>query len=172
LTRYFYNRHNVIQRAAEQIIGCEGAGSYSFKTCVVNSTLSVIGFARVNSVVRLSLLDLSEKIFMQILNIPFGTTDWSQIEQIEHKGESGTAYWRTQNFGNIRVRMVEYTPGYLADHWCVKGHILFCIEGQLETELEDGAIFTLKPGMSYQVADNAEPHRSFTEIGAKLFIVD
>lgn len=109
---------------------------------------------------------------MQILSIPFRIIDWSQIEQTEHKGESGTAYWRTKNFGDIRVRMVEYTPGYLADHWCSKGHIIFCVEGELETELEDGRVFTLKPGMSYVVADNAEPHRSSTEIGAKLFVVD
>ena len=109
---------------------------------------------------------------MQMSNIPFGTTDWSQIEQTEHRGERGLALWRTQRFGNIRVRMVEYTPGYLADHWCVKGHILLCLEGELHTELNDGRTFTLKPGMSYQVADNAEPHRSSTKGGATLFIVD
>lgn len=82
------------------------------------------------------------------------------------------AYWHTRQFGSIRVRMLEYTPGYLADHWCVKGHILFCLEGELHTELQDGRQFVLKPGMSYQVADNAEPHRSFTAVGAKLFVVD
>jgi mannose-6-phosphate isomerase class I len=109
---------------------------------------------------------------MQILDIPFGTTDWSTIAATEHQGERGVAYWRTQHFGPIRVRMVEYIPDYLADHWCVKGHILLCLEGELHTELADGRQFTLKPGMSYQVADNAEPHRSFTSIGAKLFIVD
>jgi len=109
---------------------------------------------------------------MQMSGIPFGTTDWSQIERTEHKGESGLAYWRTQQFGAIRVRMVEYTPGYRADHWCVKGHILLCMAGRLETELEDGRKFTLEPGMSYQVADAAEPHRSSTEGGATLFIVD
>jgi hypothetical protein len=109
---------------------------------------------------------------MQMSSIPFGTTDWSVIERIEHKGERGVAYWRTCHFGSIRVRMVEYTPGYLADHWCVKGHILLCIEGELHTDLEDGRTFTLRPGTSYQVADNAEPHRSHTEVGAKLFIVD
>jgi hypothetical protein len=109
---------------------------------------------------------------MQMTAIPFGTTDWSKIGRTEHKGITGLAYWRTQHFGEIRVRMVEYTPGYLADHWCVKGHILLCIEGELHTELEDGRKFTLSAGMSYQVADNAEPHRSFTAVGAKLFIVD
>ena len=109
---------------------------------------------------------------MQIAGIPFETTDWSQVERTEHKGERGMAYWRTHNFGALRVRMVEYTPGYLADHWCVKGHILLCIEGELQTELRDGRKFTLRPGMSYQVADNAEAHRSYTEAGAKLFIVD
>lgn len=109
---------------------------------------------------------------MHISAIPFGTTDWSQIERTEHKGERGFAYWRTRHFGPIRVRMVEYTPGYFANHWCIKGHILLCTEGELHTELEDGRKFTLKPGTSYQVADNAEPHRSHTEVGAKLFIVD
>ena len=104
--------------------------------------------------------------------IPFGTTDWSGVEPTEHKGERGLAYWRTRSFGAIRVRLVEYTPGYVADHWCSKGHILFCLEGELETELQDGRKFTLRPGMSYQVADNAEAHRSRTSIGAKLFIVD
>jgi hypothetical protein len=109
---------------------------------------------------------------MQMTHIPFGITDWSKIERTEHKGESGMAYWRTQNFGNIRVRFVEYTPGYLANHWCVKGHVLLCTEGELHTELADGRKFVLTEGMSYQVADNAEPHRSSTTVGAKLFIVD
>ena len=109
---------------------------------------------------------------MKISAIPFGTTDWSRVERTEHSGETGKAFWRTCQFGDIRVRMVEYTPGYLADHWCVKGHVLLCIEGELTTELADGRAFTLKPGMSYQVADNAEPHRSSTPVGAKLFIVD
>jgi mannose-6-phosphate isomerase class I len=109
---------------------------------------------------------------MDITHLPFGITDWHSITPTEHAGETGLALWRTQHFGPIRVRMVEYTPGYLADHWCVKGHILLCLEGELHTELADGRQFTLRPGTSYQVADHAEPHRSSTAIGAKLFIVD
>ena len=109
---------------------------------------------------------------MQMSGIPFGTTDWSAITPTEHPGETGNALWRTCQFGAIRVRMVEYSPGYLADHWCVKGHILLCLEGELHTELKDGRTFLLKPGMSYQVADNAEAHRSSTPCGARLFIVD
>ena len=109
---------------------------------------------------------------MQMLGIAFGTTVWSSVPQTEHRGETGIAYWRTQSFGTSRVRMVEYTPGYAADHWCSKGHILLCLEGELHTELQDGRSFTLGPGMSYQVADDGEPHRSSTAIGAKLFIVD
>lgn len=109
---------------------------------------------------------------MQMTDIPFGTTDWSTIEPSEHPGETGMAYWRTRQFGNLRVRMVEYTPGYLADHWCSKGHILLCLEGRLETELRDGRKFVLTPGTSYQVADQAEAHRSSAPTGAKLFIVD
>ena len=109
---------------------------------------------------------------MKLDGIPFGTTDWNQVERTEHKGDTGTAFWRTCRFGDVRVRMVEYSPGYLADHWCVKGHVLLCMEGELHTELEDGRVFVLKPGMSYQVADNAEAHRSSTAVGAKLFVVD
>ncbi|WP_312170966.1 DHCW motif cupin fold protein [Stutzerimonas kunmingensis] len=109
---------------------------------------------------------------MDINNLPFGTTDWATIEPSVHPGETGSAYWRTRQFGPIRVRMVEYTPGYLADHWCSKGHILLCLEGELHTELPDERHFVLTPGMSYQVADGAEPHRSSTEVGAKLFVVD
>ncbi|HKE49245.1 MAG TPA: DHCW motif cupin fold protein [Rhodanobacteraceae bacterium] len=109
---------------------------------------------------------------MQMSGIPFGTTDWSTIEPTRHPGDQGFALWRTQTFGGIRVRLVEYSPGYVANHWCVKGHILLCLEGELETELADGRRFTLMQGVSYQVADDAEPHRSQTRTGAKLFIVD
>lgn len=109
---------------------------------------------------------------MKITDIPFGITDWNSVPQTEHSGITGKALWRTQHFGDIRVRMVEYTPGYVADHWCEKGHILLCLEGQLDTELADGRTFTLTPGVSYQVADQAEAHRSSTAVGAKLFIVD
>ncbi len=109
---------------------------------------------------------------MQMNDIPFGITDWSTVDRVEHKGEQGTAFWRTKQFGNIRVRMVEYSPGYLADHWCEKGHLILCTEGELHTELADGRKFTLKPGMGYQVSDNAEPHRSRSELGATLYIVD
>ena len=109
---------------------------------------------------------------MNMKKIPFGTTNWSQIAPTEHKGETGLATWRTQQFDDIRVRMVEYSPGYKADHWCKKGHILLCIEGELRTELADGRRFVLTPGVSYQVADEAEAHRSSTQTGAKLFIVD
>jgi len=109
---------------------------------------------------------------MEMSNIPFGTTDWSAIEPTVHSGESGRATWRTQTFDGIRVRMVEYSPGYLADHWCSKGHIILCLEGELHTELADGRVFVMRPGMSYQVADGVNAHRSRTSVGAKLFIVD
>ncbi len=109
---------------------------------------------------------------MKMTGIPFGTTDWSTVEPTEHPGETGMALWRTCQFGDIRVRMVEYSPGYRADHWCSKGHILLCLEGELKTELADGRVVVLTAGNSYQVADGAEPHRSVTATGAKLFIVD
>jgi hypothetical protein len=109
---------------------------------------------------------------MKLSGIPFGTTDWSSVERTEHRGERGVAHWRTRHVGEIRVRMVEYSAGYLADHWCEKGHILLCLAGRLDTELADGRRFVLTPGTSYHVADGAEPHRSSTDEGATLFIVD
>ncbi|MFZ3264050.1 MAG: DHCW motif cupin fold protein [Terriglobales bacterium] len=102
----------------------------------------------------------------------FVTTDWAQVAPSDHPGETGVARWRTQDFGDIRVRMVEYSPGYSADHWCSKGHVILCLDGELETALADGRHFTLRPGDSYQTADGEPSHRSATRTGARLFIVD
>jgi quercetin dioxygenase-like cupin family protein len=109
---------------------------------------------------------------VRLTDIPFGITDWSDVEPTAQAGETGTAQWRTRHFGDIRVRMVEYSAGYAANHWCEKGHILLCLSGELETELADGRTFVLRTGMSYQVADGGEAHRSTTVPGATLFIVD
>ena len=110
---------------------------------------------------------------MRILDLPFTTTDWSSVEPTEHAGERGLAYWRTQNVGDVRVRMVEYTPGYLADHWCRKGHILFVTAGALSIEHQDGRRYELSMGMSYDVPDDdTAPHRLTSDRGASVFIVD
>ena len=109
---------------------------------------------------------------MQMSGFAFVVTDWKQVIPTEHPGKTGKALWRTQNFGGIRVRMVEYSPGYLADHWCTKGHVILCLEGTLETELADGTCFALKPGQSYQTSDGEPGHRSSTSTGARLFVVD
>ena len=110
---------------------------------------------------------------MKIPALPFTTTDWSSAPATEHPGETGLATWRTFAIGDLRVRRVDYSPGYLADHWCDRGHVLYVLEGELDTELKDGRTFKLLPGMSYQVSDFGDsPHRSSTRTGAKLFIVD
>jgi hypothetical protein len=109
---------------------------------------------------------------MHIEDVAFCTTDWARVPATTHLGETGTARWRTLEIGNIRVRMVEYTPGYRANHWCSRGHVLLVLEGELVTELADGRRVVLPAGSSYQVAEGAEPHRSETATGAKLFIVD
>ncbi|CAN5565074.1 DHCW motif cupin fold protein [soil metagenome] len=103
---------------------------------------------------------------------PFEVDDWATIESTTHPGETGTATWRTRHLGDVRVRLVEYSAGYVADHWCTKGHVLTCLDGELVTELDDGRSFTLRPGMTYRVGDDSEPHRSHTETGAVLLIVD
>jgi hypothetical protein len=109
---------------------------------------------------------------MKMPPTPMSITDWSQVEPTTHPGETGVARWRTKSFGDIRVRMVEYSPGYLADHWCSKGHVLLCLEGSLDIEIRDGEKLVLSAGQSYHVGDGDPPHRSRTVSGAKLFIVD
>lgn len=104
--------------------------------------------------------------------IDFQTTNWACVNETEHPGKTGTALWRTLQWGDLRVRVVEYSAGYKANHWCTKGHILFCLEGELVTELKNGEEFVLRKGMSYQVSDQVSSHRSYTTTGAKLFIVD
>ena len=106
------------------------------------------------------------------LNVDFRTCDWNEVAETEHSGETGCAYWKTQNYGDVRVRMVRYSPGYLADHWCERGHVLLVLAGSLTTELRDGTTVTLTAGQSYTVADDASSHRSRTSTGASLFIVD
>ena len=110
---------------------------------------------------------------MKIPQLPFTTTDWAQMVATEHAGQTGRALWRTLTIGDIRIRRVDYSPRYLADHWCDRGHILYVVAGELETELKDGRRFVLTAGMSYQVSDFGDAaHRSSTRTGATLFIVD
>jgi quercetin dioxygenase-like cupin family protein len=109
---------------------------------------------------------------LKIVDVPFMTTDWSSVAETLHAGTTGVARWRTLEVGNLRVRMVEYSPGYAADHWCSRGHVLLVLEGEMETELHDGRKVLLRAGTSYQVADDVMPHRSHTATGARLFIVD
>jgi len=109
---------------------------------------------------------------MKLEGIPFQTTDWSTVAPTNHPGETGVATWRTKEAGNVRVRMVDYSPGYLADHWCERGHVVLVLEGELVTELRDGREVVLRPGQSYVVADGDGAHRSRSPQGARLFIVD
>ncbi|WP_437806153.1 DHCW motif cupin fold protein [Sorangium sp. So ce1078] len=109
---------------------------------------------------------------MIIENVSFCTTDWSKVPPVEVPGETGMATWRTVETGNIRVRMVEYTPGYVADHWCERGHVVLVLEGEFVTTLRDGREIALEPGSSYQVAEGAEPHLTSSPRGARVFIVD
>jgi len=109
---------------------------------------------------------------MNTKDIPFQLIDWTLIPKIEHKGEKGLAFWQTLQLHGLRMRIVEYSPGYLADHWCKKGHIVHCLEGEFESELQDGEKFLLKKGMTYVVSDEVSSHRSTTENGVKLLIID
>jgi len=105
-------------------------------------------------------------------NIPFQTIDWASIPKVDYKGESGTATWQTDQFPGLRIRIVEYSKGYIADHWCQKGHIVHCLEGEFISELQTGGKFTLKKGMTYVVSDELSSHRSNTKNGVKVMIID
>ena len=109
---------------------------------------------------------------MNTKNIPFQTIDWSSIPKTEHTGNTGVAYWQTMQFDGLRIRLVEYTKGYIADHWCTKGHIVHCLEGDFVSELNDGKKFTLTQGMTYVVTDDLSSHRSTTTKGVRLLIID
>ena len=105
-------------------------------------------------------------------NIPFQTIDWTSIPKIEHKGKSGSAFWQTVQFSGLRIRIVKYSKGYIADHWCQKGHIVHCLEGEFVSELKNGGKILLKKGMTYVVSDDLSSHRSSTESGVKVMIID
>ena len=110
---------------------------------------------------------------MKLPEHPFTVTDWTKVPATHHPGETGQATWRSIAMGEARIRMVEYSENYLADHWCDRGHVLLVLEGELISELKDGREFVMRPGNTYHVSDFGDaPHRSRTSGGAKLFIVD
>lgn len=115
---------------------------------------------------------MTKIIRMNKKNIPFQTIDWTKIPKTEHKGDTGIAYWQTMQFEGLRLRIVEYSKGYFADHWCTKGHIVHCLEGDFVSELNNGEKFILTKGLTYVVTDELSSHRSSTENGVKLLIVD
>jgi quercetin dioxygenase-like cupin family protein len=110
---------------------------------------------------------------MKIAGVPFTVTAWDKVPAVEHRGETGTSTWRTVEGGNLRLRVVEYSPGFKSDHWCARGHGLYVLEGELDLRLKDGREFVLSPGMSFQTEDDeANPHLVWTDRGARVFIVD
>ena len=107
-----------------------------------------------------------------MININFQAVDWTSIEKTAHQGETGMALWQTLQFEGLRIRMVEYSSGYLADHWCEKGHIVHCLEGEFVSELSTGAEITLKKGELSLISATLSAHRSRSENGVKLLLID
>jgi hypothetical protein len=106
------------------------------------------------------------------MKIPFQSINWTSIEKTEHKGETGTSWWQTLQFGGLRIRLVEYSANYKADHWCEKGHVVHCLEGEFVTELSTGEQILTRKNESYVVSDEMSSHRSHSENGVLLLIVD
>lgn len=113
---------------------------------------------------------------MDLAGLPYQIIDWSALPAEVKPGAHGTVTQRVAQWGPIRIRRVDYSAGYAADHWCAKGHIIYVLSGELVSELKSGARHTMRAGMSYHVADQpaagAEIHRSTSTHGASLFIVD
>ncbi len=110
---------------------------------------------------------------MKIENVPFVVTTWPDVPPMEHKGETGMSYWKVFEQGNIRVRIVEFEPGFKADHYCPRGHVLLVLEGEVRIRLKDGKEYKLTPSMSFQASDDeANPHYVYSDKGGKVFIVD
>jgi len=110
---------------------------------------------------------------MKIANVPFTVTDWASVPSVEHKGGTGTSFWRTFEAGNLRVRIVDYSPGFRSDHWCPRGHVLYVLGGEVAITLKDGREYVLKAGMSFQAEDDAvNPHLAWSGPGALVFLVD
>jgi hypothetical protein len=105
-------------------------------------------------------------------NIPFQAINWDNIEKTVHKGETGLAYWQTLQMGGLRIRKVIYSKDYIADHWCQKGHIVHCLEGNFISEMDNGEQVQLSKGMTYVVSDNLSSHRSIATNGVELLIID
>jgi hypothetical protein len=108
----------------------------------------------------------------ELLPIPFQTINWNFIEKSFHPGQAGSAVWQTFQWPGLRLRIVEYPAGYLADHWCTRGHIVHCLSGEFVSEMQNGDSFALSEGMTYLVSDDLSTHRSRTSTGVKLLIID
>ena len=130
----------------------------------------IIKFYRLCLIIQI--LTIKNISMMSETNIPFQTLDWAAVPKTEHKGEIGTAIWQTVQLPGLRIRIVEYTKGYLADHWCKKGHIVHCLEGEFVSELQTGEKSVIQKGMTYVVSDDLISHRSSTENGVKVMIID
>ena len=122
--------------------------------------------------IHLLVLQLETINKMIMTTIAFRTIDWGTVERTEHKGETGTSFWKTVQIGGLRIRIVEYSAGYIADHWCRKGHIVQCLQGDFTSEMENGESFFLSEGMTYVVSDNLSSHKSVSKNGVKLLIID
>jgi uncharacterized cupin superfamily protein len=110
---------------------------------------------------------------MTLPKMPFTITDWSELPATRIQGQQGYTEWRAQDFGAIRVRLSEYSPGYVADGFCDTGHVLYVIEGEVEVELKDGRRFKMTPGQSFSVSDFGDAaHRCSSVHGAKFFVVE
>lgn len=117
-------------------------------------------------------VDQPNLIGMRLEGIPFSEIDWESIDPEEHPGEQGVAQSRTYTIHDVRIRMLEYSAGYQADHWCNRGHVVLCVRGEFVSEQKDGTLHTIRQGAAYVVGEDGIPHRSYSEGGATLFVVD
>jgi len=110
---------------------------------------------------------------VKLPEMPFTTVDWTAMNATEHPGQTGTSLWRSFERDGLRTRLVEYLPGYTADHWCDRGRVLHVLSGQLKIKLRDGRSFHLGQGSGFCVSDHGDSaHLVTTSTGCRVFIVD
>lgn len=110
---------------------------------------------------------------MRIPPTPFTVVRLTRFDRTMEPGETGRSFSRAAETPDMRLRLVEYEAGYLADHWCDRGHVLHVIDGELTVELQDGRSFALQKGDSFVVSDRGDSsHRVRSERGASVFIAD
>jgi len=109
---------------------------------------------------------------MVLPRTPLIVTRLGEAPRTAETGEIGRSLAQTFELSGLRLRLVEYEAGYVADHWCDRGHVLHVVDGELTLELRDGRSMALRKGDCFVSDQDDASHRIRTAAGGTAFIVD